>query len=101
MARYFLTIPAKEDIKEIASYIAQFNPDSARRLTQAIKQQCKLLANFPNMGRNQDDFESGLQSFPVENYLIFYRAVGEGVEILRVLSGYQDVEAIFYGDEAE
>lgn len=101
MARYFLTIPAKEDIKEITRYIAQFNPDAARRLTQAIKQQCKLLANFPNMGRNQDDFESGLQSFPVENYLIFYRAVGEGVEILRVLSGYQDLEAIFYGDEGE
>ncbi|WP_293343044.1 type II toxin-antitoxin system RelE/ParE family toxin [Microcoleus sp. CAWBG58] len=99
MAGYILAPSAKRDMKEIAGYIAQFNPDSARRLTQAIKQQCKLLANFPNMGRNQDDFEPGLQSFPVENYLIFYRAVGEGVEIVRVLSGYQDLEAIFYGDE--
>lgn len=101
MVRYILSPSAKRDIKEIVRYIGQFNPDSARRLTQAIKQQCKLLANFPNMGRNQDDFEPGLQSFPVENYWIFYRAAGEGVEIVRVVSGYQDLEAIFSGDEGE
>ena len=36
MARYFFTIPAKQDIKEIVRYIAQFNPDSAKRLKEAI-----------------------------------------------------------------
>lgn len=101
MARYILAPSAKRELREIVRYIAQFNPDAARRLAQAIKQQCKLLANFPNMGRNQDDFEPGLQSFPVENYLIFYRAVGGGVEIVRLVSGDRDLEAIFSGDEGE
>jgi toxin ParE1/3/4 len=36
-----------------------------------------------------------LRSFPVDRYLIFYRPVKGGIQIVRVLSGYQDLTAIF------
>ena len=65
MSRYVLTIPAKQDLKEINRYIIRYNPDAARRLNEKIKQQCKLLADFPNMGQSFDNFASGLRSFPV------------------------------------
>ncbi|MEG4804236.1 type II toxin-antitoxin system RelE/ParE family toxin [Microcoleus sp. ARI1-B5] len=55
MTRYILAPSAKRELKEIVRYIAQFNPDSARRLKEAIKQQCKLLADFPSMGRSRDE----------------------------------------------
>ena len=100
MARYFFTIPAKQDIKEIVRYIAQFNPDSAKRLKEAIKQQCKLLADFPSMGRSRDELELDLRSFLVEDYLIFYRVVSGNIEIVRIVSGYRDIELLFSGESS-
>ncbi|MEH2374613.1 type II toxin-antitoxin system RelE/ParE family toxin [Nostoc sp.] len=50
MSRYVLTISAKQDLKDITRYITRFNPDAARRFNEKIKQQCKLLADFPNIG---------------------------------------------------
>ncbi len=98
MSRYILTIPAKEDIKDIIAYIARYNSGSARKFKDKIKQQCKLLASFPIMGQSCDNFEVGLRSFPLDNYLIFYRSISNGVEIVRVLSGYRDLETLFSVD---
>ncbi|MEH1965593.1 MAG: type II toxin-antitoxin system RelE/ParE family toxin [Nostoc sp.] len=46
------------------------------------------MADFPNMGQSFDTFVSGLRSFPVEDYLIFYRPIDGGVEMVRIVSGY-------------
>jgi len=100
MTRYILAPSAKRELKEIVRYIAQFNPDSARRLKEAIKQQCKLLADFPSMGRSRDELEVGLRSFLVEDYLIFYRAVSGNIEIVRIVSGYRDIEVLFSGESS-
>ena len=100
MARYFFTIPAKQDTKEIVRYIAQFNPDSAKRLKEAIKQQCKFLADFPSMGRSREQLEVGLRSFLVEDYLIFYRVVSGNIEVVRIVSGYRDIEVVFSGESS-
>jgi hypothetical protein len=32
---------------------------------------------------------------PPKTYLIFYRSVDDGIEIMRVVSGYQDLRALF------
>jgi toxin ParE1/3/4 len=32
---------------------------------------------------------------PLDGYIIFYRVVENGLEILRVVSGYQEFEAMF------
>ena len=101
MNRCVVTGPAKQDLKEINGYIARFNRIAARRLQEKIKIQCKQLATFPNMGRNRDDLLSDLRSFPVEDYLIFYRQIPNGVEIVRIVSGYRDLEALFSSDETE
>lgn len=87
MSRYVLTIPAKQDLKEISRYIIRF------------KQQCKLLADFPNMGQSCDDFANGLRSFPVEDYLIFYRPIDGRVEVVRIVSGYRDLETVFLSED--
>lgn len=94
-----MRIAVKQDLKEISRYITRYNPAAAKRFKDRIKQQCKLLADFPNMGQSCENLESGLRSFPVEDYLIFYRPINGGVEIVRVVSGYQDLEALFSIDE--
>jgi toxin ParE1/3/4 len=34
-----------------------------------------------------------LHSFQLGNYVIFYRAMSDGVEVVRVMSGRQDIDA--------
>lgn len=53
------------------------------------------MADFPNMGQSCDNFGNGLRTFPVEDYLIFYRSIDGGVEVVRVVSGYRDLETVF------
>jgi toxin ParE1/3/4 len=36
-----------------------------------------------------------LRSFPVKNYVIFYRPLEDGIEIVRVLHGAQDLPPLF------
>ncbi|MEH1818473.1 MAG: type II toxin-antitoxin system RelE/ParE family toxin [Nostoc sp.] len=36
MSRYVLTIPAKQDLKEINRYIIRYNLDAARRLNEKL-----------------------------------------------------------------
>nr|WP_148663558.1 type II toxin-antitoxin system RelE/ParE family toxin [Bosea vaviloviae] len=33
-----------------------------------------------------------IRSFPVGNYVLFYRPLADGIELVRVLSGYQDIQ---------
>ena len=43
----------------------------------------------------------GLRSFPVGNYLVFYRplAEGDGIAVIRVLHGARDLRHHFRGGE--
>ena len=59
---------------------------------------CYRLTQFPAMGRKRDGLAAGVRSLPIDAHLIFYRLIEDGVEILRVVSGYQDLEALFDDD---
>lgn len=96
MARVRFTQQAKADLLAINRFIAQDNLDAARRLLANIRQQCDRLAEFPNMGRLWEELNPPLRSFPVGKYLIFYRLGSKGgIEVITVVSGYQDIEALF------
>ncbi|WP_196524508.1 type II toxin-antitoxin system RelE/ParE family toxin [Nostoc commune] len=79
--------------------MTRFNSGAARILNKKIIQQCKLLADFPNMGQSCDNLANGLRSFPVEDYLIFYRPIDDGVEVVRIVSGYRDLETVFLSED--
>jgi len=87
---------AKTDLKAINRYIAQDNPAAARRLIAQIRAQCKTLADFPEMGRLWEELTPPLRSFPIGNYLIFYRpGTQSSIEVIAVVSGYRDMELFF------
>nr|WP_287765466.1 type II toxin-antitoxin system RelE/ParE family toxin [Microcystis sp. 49638_E5] len=86
---------ARLDLKQVNSYLAGKNPQAARILKEKIQQACKKLAKFPNLGRRRDELIPSLRSFPVEDYLIFYFPLENGIEIARVVSGYRDLDAMF------
>lgn len=91
-----LTSPeAENDLDEIWWYIAQDNPDSADKLIDEIEETGRKLARFTNMGRNRDELNPGLKSFPVGMYLIFYMPISGGIQIVRVLHGMMDIDTFF------
>ena len=69
--------------------------DAADRLIDAITARFPLLAANPGMGRERNEFAPGLQSFPVGDYLIFYRRAEGHIDIVRVLHGSRDLSRFF------
>ena len=99
MSQAFVTRLAREDLLSIWSYIAADNPAAADRVLDAIDRRCALLADDPALGPARPDIAPQLRYSPVGSYLIFYRQVAEGVEIVRVLHGARNLHAIFEGGE--
>ena len=95
MGIYFVSPQAAQDLQDIHDYLFANNPDTADKFLDSITQKFEMLTNFPNMGRKRDELLSALRSFPVDDYLIFYRQIEEEIEIVRVVSGYRDLDALF------
>lgn len=61
----------------------------------------KLLAKFdslaatPGLGRVRSELSPWLRILPVGNYLVIYQPIETGVEIVRVLHGARDLDALF------
>ena len=57
---------------------------------------------FPMMGHPRDDLaDETLRVWPIYNYLIIYRPSRSPIEVIRVLSGYRDLVALFPGGEGD
>jgi toxin ParE1/3/4 len=87
MTRVVLTDAAKQDQLEIWLYIAADNPDAADRLLDEIDKALRLLSGAPGLGRARDDIAPGLRCFPIENYLILYEALPDGITVVRLVHG--------------
>lgn len=86
---------AADDVVEIASYIAQDSQDAALRWMKLIDEKVRKLSDFPGIGAERDDLGPGLRSLPVGNYLIVYRAIDDGIEVVRILHGARNLRWIF------
>ncbi|MBW4669693.1 MAG: type II toxin-antitoxin system RelE/ParE family toxin [Cyanomargarita calcarea GSE-NOS-MK-12-04C] len=95
MSRFKISTQAAQDLEDIWSYVAKNNPRAADNLFDKLREMFAKLAKFPQMGQGRSDLALSLQSFPVRNYLIFYRTIEEGIEIVRIIHGSQDIEQIF------
>jgi toxin ParE1/3/4 len=54
-----------------------------------------LLARMPELGRKRPDLAPDLRGFPIGNYIIFYRPVPDGIQVIRVLHGARDIPELF------
>jgi toxin ParE1/3/4 len=55
-----------------------------------------LVSTQPNLGKAVEELAPNLRFVPVGSYLIFYRPLGDGAEIVRLLHGARDVTAEFF-----
>jgi toxin ParE1/3/4 len=81
---------AQSDLVDIWLYIANDSPAAADKFLDQIDSICELLSASPVLGRSREELGRNLRSFPVGDYLIFYRPKRSGIVVVRVLSGYRD-----------
>ena len=95
MKRLVLTEDAILDFELIYEYIAKDNPAAAERHREKLKACCRMLLDQPRIGSTRSDIRPDMRSISEGNYVIYYRPIGAGIEIVRVLHGSQDPERAF------
>lgn len=90
------TALAEEDLEEIWLYIAADNIVAADALLHKLVAKSVLLASNPEVGRSRPEIHEGLRGVPVGNYILFYRPEHGGIELIRVLHGARDIDALLF-----
>lgn len=94
MSRFTIAPLAELDLLEIWEYISQDSEDAADLFLDRIYAQCGAIAKTQYIGRSRDDeFGSGIRSFPIGQYTIYYSIEDDAVEIHRVLHGARDIHS--------
>lgn len=95
MSRVLKRPEAERDLEDIWWYIAQDNLHHADRFLDRIEAYCASVALFPQTGTSREELLAGLRSSPIGHYVVFYIPLADGIDIVRVLHGARDVQAIF------
>lgn len=98
MSRFIIAPSASQDLNRIAEYFLERNVEAGEKLFREFEQKCLYLAKFPNIGRSYNYISLNLRGLPLNGYIILYQVVDDGVNILRVVNGRQDLEALFAED---
>jgi len=91
---------ARAAIAECADFISRESLDAGLRFFEAAEATFGKLADAPGMGRplaSADIRLVGIRVWPVAgfpNYLIFYRPVSDGIEVIDVLHAARDLESL-------
>lgn len=99
MNRFRISNLAEKDLEDIWVYLAQQNEILADKKIAQILDKFPMLAQFPEMGRKQDELQTGLRSFPIKPYIIFYTQLPEFVEIVRIFHQSRDIQNQFSDDD--
>jgi toxin ParE1/3/4 len=91
MARRRIRPDVDHDLDSIWSFIAADNPRAAGAMIDRLTEAFDMLLTMPLAGRTRHELGENLRSFTVHNYVIFYVAVPEGIDIVRVMHGRQDI----------
>ena len=93
MRGYEFSSEARDDLREIWTYIAADNPAAADRLEAAIYEACELLSERPRLGHKRPDLtDESVLFWPVRGqYLVIYRRETKPLKIVRIFHGARDV----------
>jgi toxin ParE1/3/4 len=89
------TRSSQKDYESIWDYIARDDPAAADNLLRTFDDKLDLLSQFQHVGTARPELRPRLRSFPVGNYLLFYRPLRNGIELVRVLHGARDLKRAF------
>ena len=95
MTQHIIAPEAIKDLEEIIDYFALHNVAAGEKLLTRFEQKCRYLTRFPNLGRSYKQIRLYLRGLPLDGYIIFYRVIDQKLEIMRVIKGNRNFEALF------
>lgn len=95
---------ARHDLVQAVAFLASRSERTARRFRAEAEATIARLASRPGLGARYDPDDPGLSElrlFPIARYpayLVFYLALSDGVDVVRVLHGARDLPALLAED---
>lgn len=86
------TTRARRDLIGIWLEINEVNPAAAAKLYDRLEARVEILRRFPAAGPARPDIAPEARALAELPYLILYRLVPEGVQIVRVLHGARQID---------
>ena len=90
--KVYRTPAARVDLIDIWLFIADDSQAAADRVLDRIESVLTMLLANPEAGRPRPDLLPGIRSFAVGSHVLFYRQRDDGIELVRALSGYRDIQ---------
>lgn len=82
---------AKQDLLDIWLWIARDNVGLADAVLDRIERRASKLSQHREMGVARPEIGEGARGLAVERWLVLYRLVDGGVQIVRVVDGARDL----------
>jgi len=96
MRRLRYTEAALDNLSDIANHIASGSATIARDFTLQIRSRCADLASLSGtLGRDRSELRPDLRSLAFKSYVIFFRYIGDVLEVVTILEGHRDIDALF------
>jgi toxin ParE1/3/4 len=89
---------AKADLVNILEYIARESGNLivGRRFVDALRQHCRKLPALPGtLGRARPELRPDIRSVAFKSYVIFFRYVDDTFEVVNIIEGHRDIEALY------
>ena len=90
---------SRTDLIEIWDNIADDSEARADKFIDELDKKFQVLAKKPNLGRLRDELAKDLRSVPFGRYIIFFLPLADGIELVRVIHGARDLDALFHQEE--
>jgi toxin ParE1/3/4 len=82
---------AQLDIDEILLYTRKrWGLDQRRRYRTRLYDAMRSLRDYPERGREREEYFPGCRGLVVERHVVFYRLTDDEVVVVRILHGSQD-----------
>ena len=94
MPALILAPSARQDLLAIFDYIARDKPLAAANWIDKIEEKCGLIATSPEYGERRTEYGADVRSSVVGRYVIFYRPINNGIEVVRVIAGDRDIRKL-------
>jgi toxin ParE1/3/4 len=95
MSRVIRSPRSRLDLLEIGQHISQENPAAADRMLLRIDEKLQLLAENPLMGESRPELPGNVRSVSVGMYVILFRPLEDGIQLVRVVHGARDIDSLF------
>jgi toxin ParE1/3/4 len=95
------TSRARADLLDIWLAIATDNPAAADRLFDRLEERAQILTSWPQAGAACPSIAADARMLVERPYLILYRVIPDGVQIVRVLHGARDIDSALFMEGIE